>query len=119
VSTNLACPKCIELGLAPTYFCTQACFKSNYAAHKQVHTLAKKIIEAKGYVCVYMGYVMSSGCRFGYVLLFGRRRSSIVHGLSLSSSIFFHRRIRLPSVWVMIHSLVLSLSNLTAFFSHG
>ena len=50
VMSNLACPKCIELGLAPTYFCTQACFKTNYAVHKQVHTLAKQIIEAKGYV---------------------------------------------------------------------
>jgi methionyl aminopeptidase len=50
VTSNLACPKCIELGLAPTYFCTQVCFKSNYATHKQVHTLAKQIIEAKGYV---------------------------------------------------------------------
>ena len=48
VSSNLACPKCMQLGLNPTYFCGQDCFKANYASHKQVHTLAKQIIDAQG-----------------------------------------------------------------------
>jgi methionyl aminopeptidase len=40
---NLACPKCKELGLN-NYFCGQECFKKNYNAHKQVHTLAKQVL---------------------------------------------------------------------------
>lgn len=38
----LACPKCIQLGLPPTYFCGQQCYTSNYAIHKKVHTTQKK-----------------------------------------------------------------------------
>ena len=34
--------------MPPTYFCTQSCFKANYASHKQVHSLAKQIIAAQG-----------------------------------------------------------------------
>eukprot|EP00980_Cylindrotheca_fusiformis_P015413 scaffold4335_cov119-Cylindrotheca_fusiformis.AAC.16 len=48
VTSNLACPKCLQLGLPPAYFCTQTCFKSNYGSHKQVHSLAKQIIAAQG-----------------------------------------------------------------------
>jgi len=46
VSSRLACPKCIQLGIAPTYFCSQDCFKANYASHKAVHSLAKQILAA-------------------------------------------------------------------------
>lgn len=48
VTSNLACPKCIQLGLTPPYFCSQSCFKDNYGTHKQVHSLAKQIIESQG-----------------------------------------------------------------------
>jgi methionyl aminopeptidase len=48
VTTNLACPKCLQLGLPATYFCNQDCFKKNYGGHKQVHSLAKQIIAAQG-----------------------------------------------------------------------
>jgi methionyl aminopeptidase len=41
---KLACPKCLQLGLKPTYFCSQACFKENYNSHKQIHALAKTIL---------------------------------------------------------------------------
>ena len=41
---KLACPKCLQLGMPPTYFCSQDCFKANYASHKQIHTLAKQIL---------------------------------------------------------------------------
>lgn len=50
---RLACPKCMQLGMPPTYFCSQRCFKDNYGKHKQVHALAKQIIAAQaaqGYV---------------------------------------------------------------------
>lgn len=42
-SKRLACPKCMQLGLPPVYFCGQACFKSNYNQHKQIHTIAKQM----------------------------------------------------------------------------
>lgn len=50
ITSNLACPTCAKLGLAPAYFCTQDCFKTNWATHKQVHALAKQIMAAQGYV---------------------------------------------------------------------
>mmetsp|Transcript_7098 Transcript_7098/g.16056 ORF Transcript_7098/g.16056 Transcript_7098/m.16056 type:complete len:80 (-) Transcript_7098:1467-1706(-) len=49
VTKNLACPNCKKLGLN-SLFCTQQCFKKNYAAHKQVHVIAKQVIAASGYV---------------------------------------------------------------------
>jgi len=48
VSTNLACPNCKKLGL-DNYFCTQECFKKNYAEHKKVHAVAKQVLAASGY----------------------------------------------------------------------
>lgn len=47
IEKKQACPKCIELGMPPTYFCTQQCFKDNYKTHKAVHALAKQIIQAQ------------------------------------------------------------------------
>lgn len=47
VSQRLACPKCLQLGMPPTYFCSQECFKDNYSSHKQIHSLAKHIIASK------------------------------------------------------------------------
>jgi methionyl aminopeptidase len=38
----------MQLGMPPTYFCSQDCFKTNYSHHKQVHALAKQIIAAQG-----------------------------------------------------------------------
>jgi len=46
VTGNLACPNCKKLGL-DNYFCTQQCFRKNYAAHKKVHTIAKQVMAAK------------------------------------------------------------------------
>lgn len=34
---KLFCPTCMKLGLAKTYFCSQDCFKKNWATHKKVH----------------------------------------------------------------------------------
>jgi len=48
VEQRLACPKCIQLGLSPTYFCSQSCFKQNYSNHKSIHALAKQILAAQG-----------------------------------------------------------------------
>jgi zf-MYND-like zinc finger, mRNA-binding len=43
---RLACPKCLQLGLSPVYFCSQDCFKQNYATHKKVHSVAKSSFAA-------------------------------------------------------------------------
>jgi len=43
-TSRLACPKCIQLGLTPVFFCSQDCFKANYNSHKRIHALAKQII---------------------------------------------------------------------------
>lgn len=34
---SMGCPTCAKLGLPPSYFCTQACFKENWSKHKKVH----------------------------------------------------------------------------------
>ena len=57
-ASRLACPKCIQLGMTPTYFCSQDCFKANYNSHKQIHALAKQIIAA-GYVVVMCSFIHS------------------------------------------------------------
>ena len=46
-SSNLSCPKCLSLNLPPSYFCSQECFKANYAAHNKIHKIAKQVMEAK------------------------------------------------------------------------
>jgi methionyl aminopeptidase len=40
--TKLACPKCIQLGLPATFYCSQDCFTKNYSTHKQIHTSVAK-----------------------------------------------------------------------------
>lgn len=47
VDTRLACPKCIQMGLPPTYFCSQSCFKANYSTHNKIHKIAKQVAQAK------------------------------------------------------------------------
>ncbi len=47
LETRLACPKCMQMGLPPTYFCSQECFKANYASHNKIHKIAKQVMEAK------------------------------------------------------------------------
>lgn len=47
LKNRLACPKCMQLGLPPVYFCSQDCFKTNYASHNKIHKVAKQVMEAK------------------------------------------------------------------------
>lgn len=35
------------MGLPPTYFCSQDCFRTNYASHNKIHKVAKQVMEAK------------------------------------------------------------------------
>jgi len=37
----LQCPTCVSLGLAPSYFCAQACFKAAWSKHKLIHESKK------------------------------------------------------------------------------
>ncbi|KAG5455879.1 MAG: hypothetical protein BJ554DRAFT_4549 [Olpidium bornovanus] len=34
---TLHCPTCLKLGISGSYFCSQDCFKTNWATHKLVH----------------------------------------------------------------------------------
>ena len=38
----LKCPKCKTLGIHGSFFCSQACFNSSWALHKQVHKKARR-----------------------------------------------------------------------------
>lgn len=49
VTGNLACPTCKKFGM-DNFFCSQDCFKKNWAEHKKVHVIAKKVQAAKLYV---------------------------------------------------------------------
>ncbi|KAE8403247.1 peptidase M24, structural domain-containing protein [Aspergillus pseudonomiae] len=37
----LQCPTCLKLGMKDSYFCSQDCFKKNWAQHKTVHKTAQ------------------------------------------------------------------------------
>jgi len=39
-SASLACPKCLQLNLPASLFCTQECFKGYYKEHNKLHKLA-------------------------------------------------------------------------------
>ncbi len=41
----LQCPKCLEMKLKPSNFCSQPCFKSYYSVHKQLHSIALKLAQ--------------------------------------------------------------------------
>ncbi len=47
---ELACPSCIKLGISPTRFCTQECFKSSWNEHKELHKKIKKTKEENKYL---------------------------------------------------------------------
>ncbi|KAF9994987.1 Methionine aminopeptidase 1 [Entomortierella chlamydospora] len=37
---TLQCPSCLKLGIPNSYFCSQSCFRENWATHKAVHKIA-------------------------------------------------------------------------------
>eukprot|EP01042_Synura_sphagnicola_P025383 gene25383-32598_t len=39
---HMACPTCIKLGIPPSRFCGQECFKSSWEEHKKVHADVRK-----------------------------------------------------------------------------
>lgn len=41
-NATLACPTCIKLGIPPSRFCSQECFKSNWNEHKEIHKIVKQ-----------------------------------------------------------------------------
>ena len=47
VTKPLACPKCMQYGVR-NVFCGQACFKANYAQHKQIHALLAQMAGGAG-----------------------------------------------------------------------
>ncbi|KAL7696905.1 methionine aminopeptidase [Lotmaria passim] len=40
----LQCPTCKKLGLPPSFFCSQECFKTHWADHKQKHADSKNLV---------------------------------------------------------------------------
>jgi len=38
-SSQMQCPTCLKLGLPPSYFCSQECFKSEWPEHKNEHNV--------------------------------------------------------------------------------
>ncbi len=43
-AATMQCPTCVKLGLIPSYFCSQECFKDFWAIHKLFHQKSKKLI---------------------------------------------------------------------------
>lgn len=41
-AAEMACPTCLKLGLPPSRFCSQQCFKDNWNEHKGLHKLIKQ-----------------------------------------------------------------------------
>ncbi|KAF9434111.1 Methionine aminopeptidase 1 [Entomortierella beljakovae] len=42
-NATLQCPTCLKLGIPNSYFCSQSCFKNNWATHKGIHRLVASI----------------------------------------------------------------------------
>jgi hypothetical protein len=36
-ASNMQCPKCVEMSLPKSAFCSQECFKANWKEHNEVH----------------------------------------------------------------------------------
>ncbi len=43
---RMACPTCLKLGIPPSRFCDQDCFKNYWNEHKKLHSVVKKSREA-------------------------------------------------------------------------
>jgi predicted RNA-binding Zn-ribbon protein involved in translation (DUF1610 family) len=41
-TATLACPTCIKIGIPPSRFCNQECFKSSWSLHKELHKAVKQ-----------------------------------------------------------------------------
>jgi hypothetical protein len=41
--STMQCPKCREIGLTPSHYCSQTCFKNNWKTHKDKHTAEKPL----------------------------------------------------------------------------
>lgn len=59
---QLSCPTCLKLGISTSIFCSQACFKANWAVHKTLHKAVAKYIgqttggPVQGYESLALGY---------------------------------------------------------------
>lgn len=59
---KLSCPTCLKLRVTTSIFCSQSCFKSNWATHKTLHkALAKYVTQVigqptQGYESLALGY---------------------------------------------------------------
>lgn len=47
VTSKLLCPTCLKLGLPPSIFCSQECFKSNWTWHKAIHKAIQELLNKK------------------------------------------------------------------------
>mmetsp|Transcript_34045 Transcript_34045/g.44990 ORF Transcript_34045/g.44990 Transcript_34045/m.44990 type:complete len:395 (+) Transcript_34045:31-1215(+) len=45
-TSNLRCPTCVKLGIPPSFYCSQDCFKSHWPQHKAFHKLVKQAQKA-------------------------------------------------------------------------
>ena len=44
---TMSCPTCLELGIGPSRFCSQECFKGYWKQHKKIHKREKALQEAR------------------------------------------------------------------------
>ena len=44
-AATLRCPKCVKHGVVGTFFCSQSCFNSSWATHKEIHKLRAHVKE--------------------------------------------------------------------------
>eukprot|EP01032_Pedospumella_encystans_P008824 gene8824-10436_t len=44
---SMACPTCLKLGIPPSRFCDQTCFKNSWEKHKILHKVVKEVRKAK------------------------------------------------------------------------
>ncbi|TPP61141.1 Methionine aminopeptidase [Fasciola gigantica] len=62
--STLLCPKCLELGIRSSFFCSQECFKKFWKTHKTVHLAASAIPSGDSLEDeAFAGYVFSGSLR--------------------------------------------------------
>jgi len=66
-SANMSCPTCIKLGIPPSLFCDQNCFKSYWTIHKSIHKLIENksndIIDKSSLPREFIGYKFTGSLR--------------------------------------------------------
>ena len=85
---GMQCPTCVELMLAPSYFCEQSCFKQNWAGHKLKHAPQQPTSEAGGTYNPFPNFDYTGSCWLCDVLVVVSTRDGTTALMFMHSGFF-------------------------------